>query len=84
MSSIYAIAKNKKRPSRPELTEEQKLEIKEAFDLFDTDKDGCLDYHELKVGLDSARFATPTKVIPHLQIGFQKPVSCLEFYIKLI
>ncbi len=33
-----------------ELTDEQRQEIKEAFDLFDTDKDGFLDYHELKVG----------------------------------
>jgi centrin-3 len=34
---------------RPDLTEEQKQEIKEAFDLFDTDKSGTIDYHELKV-----------------------------------
>ena len=34
---------------RRDLTDEQKQEIKEAFDLFDTDKDGFLDYHELKV-----------------------------------
>ncbi len=29
----------------------QKQEIKEAFDLFDTDKNGQIDYHELKVTL---------------------------------
>ena len=40
----------KKRQPRPELNDEQKLEIKEAFELFDTDKDGSVDYHELKVG----------------------------------
>lgn len=34
---------------RRELTEDQKHEIKEAFDLFDTDKDQAIDYHELKV-----------------------------------
>lgn len=34
---------------RRELTEEQKQEIKEAFELFDTDKDNAIDYHELKV-----------------------------------
>lgn len=34
---------------RRELTDEERQEIKEAFDLFDTDKDGALDYHELKV-----------------------------------
>ena len=35
--------------SRPEISEEQKQEIKEAFDLFDSDKTGQIDYHELKV-----------------------------------
>lgn len=34
---------------RQEITEEQRQEIKEAFELFDTDKDGYIDYHELKV-----------------------------------
>ena len=36
---------------RRELTDEQKQEIREAFDLFDSDKDRAIDYHELKVGL---------------------------------
>ena len=44
----YALDKSKKRKKR-ELAEEQKQEIKEAFDLFDTDKDRAIDYHELKV-----------------------------------
>lgn len=41
----------KKRPagSRPELTEEQKTEIREAFDLFDADGSGTIDVKELKV-----------------------------------
>jgi hypothetical protein len=38
-----------KRRIKPELNEDQKQEIKEAFELFDTDKDNHLDYHELKV-----------------------------------
>ena len=42
--------------SRPELTDEQKQEIKEAFELFDTDKDRCLDYHELKVAMRALGF----------------------------
>ena len=33
-----------------ELTEEQKQEIREAFDLFDTDGSGSIDAKELKVG----------------------------------
>lgn len=31
------------------LTEDQRNEIKEAFELFDTDRSGTIDYHELKV-----------------------------------
>jgi centrin-3 len=42
-------AAQRRKVSRPELTEEQKAEIREAFELFDADKDGSLDYHELKV-----------------------------------
>lgn len=49
MSLLFPNPKQKRRQARPELTEEQKLEIKEAFELFDTDKDNALDYHELKV-----------------------------------
>lgn len=39
-----------------ELSEEQKMEIKEAFELFDTDKDGAIDYHELKVAMRALGF----------------------------
>lgn len=41
--------KTQKRGKKAELTDEQKTEIKEAFELFDTDRDGELDYHEFKV-----------------------------------
>jgi len=34
---------------KKELSEEQKQQIREAFELFDTDKDRAIDYHELKV-----------------------------------
>lgn len=34
---------------KPELTEEQKQEIREAFDLFDADGSGTIDAKELKV-----------------------------------
>ena len=39
----------KRSKKRRELTNEQKEELREAFDLFDSDKDGVIDYHELKV-----------------------------------
>lgn len=35
--------------SKVELSEEQKLEIREAFELFDTDGSGSIDAKELKV-----------------------------------
>ena len=45
-----------RKKKRAELTEEQKQEIKEAFDLFDTEKQGTVDYHELKVALRALGF----------------------------
>lgn len=45
-----------KKKGRPEVTEEQKQEIKEAFDLFDTEKTGTIDYHELKVAMRALGF----------------------------
>ncbi|KAM6498848.1 hypothetical protein JOM56_006796 [Amanita muscaria] len=57
MYTSSAVSKAKRRThSRPELSEEQKQEIKEAFELFDTDKDGCVDYHELKVAMRALGF----------------------------
>ncbi|KXS10705.1 EF-hand [Gonapodya prolifera JEL478] len=49
-------SKVKRRNTRPVLTEEQRQEVKEAFELFDTDKDGKLDYHELKVAMRALGF----------------------------
>ena len=40
---------HRRRPMRTELTDEQKAEIREAFEIFDMDKDGALDFHEFKV-----------------------------------
>jgi len=38
------------------LSEEQKQEMKEAFDLFDTEKTGKIDYHQLKVSMRALGF----------------------------
>lgn len=48
-SSDYLQSEKGRRRKRRELSEEQKQEIVEAFNLFDTDKDQAIDYHELKV-----------------------------------
>ena len=42
--------------ARSALSEEQRLELREAFDLFDTEKSGRIDYHELKVAMRSMGF----------------------------
>ena len=42
-------AARKKSGAKPDLTEEQKQEIREAFDLFDADGSGTIDAKELKV-----------------------------------
>lgn len=44
-----AANQRKKAGPKPDLTEEQKQEIREAFDLFDTDGSGTIDVKELKV-----------------------------------
>jgi len=56
MYTSSAAQKAKRRThSRPELTDEQKQEINKVFELFDTDKDGCVDYHQTPVESRHAR-----------------------------
>ncbi|KAK4698683.1 hypothetical protein P7C70_g7590, partial [Phenoliferia sp. Uapishka_3] len=40
----------------PGLSPDQQAEIREAFELFDMDKDGRIDYHELKVAMRALGF----------------------------
>jgi centrin-3 len=51
------------RDSLSELSEEQREEISEAFNLFDLDKDGYIDYHELKVAMKALGFDLPKQEI---------------------
>lgn len=46
-----------------ELLAEQKQEIYEAFNLFDMNNDGFLDYHELKVALRALGFTLDNKTV---------------------
>lgn len=55
LRSDFTMDKGRRRKRR-ELTEEQKQEIREAFELFDTDKDKAIDYHELKVAMRALGF----------------------------
>ena len=44
------------RKRRFELTDEQRQEIREAFELFDSDKNGLIDAHEMKVSMRALGF----------------------------
>ncbi len=48
---------------RPGLTEDEILEIKEAFDLFDPDKTGYINPKDLKETMDSLGFDDRSKII---------------------
>ncbi|XP_062250373.1 uncharacterized protein cetn4 [Platichthys flesus] len=51
-----AVNPRKKAGPKVDLTDEQRLEIKEAFDLFDTDGTGTIDVKELKVAMRALGF----------------------------
>ena len=46
---------------RHELTPDQKLEIREAFELFDTNQSGIIDIRDLKVALRALGFEPSAK-----------------------
>ncbi|XP_020863928.1 centrin-4-like [Phascolarctos cinereus] len=58
MASNYrpSTSQRKKPNVKVELTEEQKQEIKEAFDLFDVDGSGSIDVKELKIAMRALGF----------------------------
>ena len=53
---------NVSKPNRKQLTPEEKTEIEEAFDLFDSDRDKLLDRDEFKVAL-KARLLSSNSMI---------------------
>merc|ERR1711881_439706 len=56
MSRRPASKKAGGKAAKGELTEEQRQEIREAFDLFDTDGSGTIDAKELKVAMRALGF----------------------------
>ncbi|KAG8520314.1 Centrin-1 [Galemys pyrenaicus] len=58
--NVASAGQKKKLGPKPELTEDQKQEVREAFDLFDADGSGTIDVKELKVALRALGFE-PTK-----------------------
>ena len=70
----------KKKQGVPELTEEQKSEIREAFDLFDTDGSGTIDIKEMKVALRALGFDTSKEELRKLVAEVDKDGSgAVEF-----
>ncbi|MBZ3880459.1 Centrin-2 [Sciurus carolinensis] len=53
---MASIAQRKRLSPKPELTEEQKQEIRETFDLFHADRTGTVEVKELKVAMRALGF----------------------------
>uniref|UniRef100_A0A4W5JBX1 Centrin 4 n=1 Tax=Hucho hucho TaxID=62062 RepID=A0A4W5JBX1_9TELE len=65
----------KKAGPKPDLTEEQKQEIREAFDLFDTDGSGTIDVKELKVAMRALGFEPKKEEIKKMIADIDKEGS---------
>ncbi|KAM7389050.1 hypothetical protein PAMP_023048 [Pampus punctatissimus] len=68
-------SQRKKVGPKSELTEEQKQEIKEAFDLFDTDGTGIIDVKELKVAMRALGFEPKKEEIKKMIADIDKEGS---------
>ncbi|XP_057556382.1 centrin-1 [Hippopotamus amphibius kiboko] len=55
-SNVSSTSQKRKVGPKPELTEDQKQEVREAFDLFDADGSGTIDVKELKVAMRALGF----------------------------
>lgn len=61
-----------------ELSEEQREEVREAFALFDLDKDGHIDYHELKVAFKALGFDVPKQELVGILERFGVPPTAVR------
>ncbi|KAM7319427.1 hypothetical protein ACRRTK_021110 [Alexandromys fortis] len=67
-------SQRKRMSPKPELTEEQKQEIREAFDLFDADGTGTIDVKELKVAMRALGFEPKKEEIEKMISEIDKEV----------
>uniref|UniRef100_A0A673A774 Caltractin-like n=1 Tax=Sphaeramia orbicularis TaxID=375764 RepID=A0A673A774_9TELE len=72
---VPSASQKKKAAPKIELTAEQKQEVKEAFDLFDTDGTGTIDVKELKVAMRALGFEPKKEEIRSLVAGISKESS---------
>ena len=68
-------ARRQQKGGKFELTEEQKQEIREAFDLFDTDGSGTIDAKELKVAMRALGFEPKKEEIKKMIADIDKDGS---------
>merc|ERR1711865_845798 len=58
-----------RKAKKPGLSEEQIEEIREAFNLFDTDHSGSIDYRELKAAMRALGFAVKKEELREMMTG---------------
>ncbi|KAM8952917.1 centrin-1 [Pelodytes ibericus] len=73
--TLGVTTQRKKTGPKPELTEEQKQEIREAFDLFDTDGTGTIDVKELKVAMRALGFEPKKEEIKKMIADIDKEAT---------
>lgn len=75
MSYKAKMRQNRAQKSKTGLTDEQKQEIREAFDLFDTDGSGTIDAKELKVAMRALGFEPKKEEIKKMIADIDKDGS---------
>ena len=70
---------NPKQFERPGLTEDEIMEIKEAFDLFDTDNKGYIEPRELKEAMQSLGLDERSKIIYEMISDIDEETDKLDF-----
>jgi centrin-3 len=65
----------RRKAAKPSLSEEQRSEIAEAFALFDSEKSGSIDYHELKVAMRALGFDVRKAEVKALVAEYDKDGS---------
>lgn len=66
-----------------ELSEEQRQEIREAFELFDSDKNGLIDPHEMKVSMRALGFDVKKEEVLRMMEDFAQRDHAGQMYINL-
>ena len=66
-----------------ELSEEQRQEIREAFELFDSDKNGLVDPHEMKVAMRALGFDAKKEEVLRMMEDYAQRDHSGQLYINL-